>query len=231
MIDNISADTNNSVDSRYSQQDNSLPHSDPTLDKRLKLEKREGESSYSTNPAKPALEVSLLGPNYKLHCNQDNIPIARHQNTPIGILGHCGQRYRPDRHYIKAKQIETLAVDKYKVNGKGIIVTDLLSKGFVSNEKQARATLKHFRKKNILFTLRRRRPQKYYPACLKSEIIKRNIHKEVTGVNFPNSQSNNHPELILQDNILDSLAIRPWKTMSCLYYPKPHCISTRFSLN
>ena len=225
MIDYISADTNNSVDSRYSQQDNSLPHSDPTLDKRLKLEKREGESSYSTNPAKPALEVSLLGPNYKLHCNQDNIPISNQRNTPVGILGHCGQRYRPDRHYIKAKQIETLAADKYKVNGIGIIVTDLLSKGFVSNEKQARATLKHFRKKNILFTLRRRRPQKYYPACLKSEIIKRNIQN--SGVNFPNSQSNNHPELILQDNILDSLAIRTpgrqcsaFITQSPIVYPQ-----------
>jgi hypothetical protein len=143
------------------------------------------------------------GTNNEFHGNRQNTPIANLQNLPIGILGQSGQGYHSDqrkrpRRYTRAERIETLAVCKYRVNGDGIGITDLLSEGLVSKKEQAQVTLKYCLERNILFTLRRRRPQKYYPVCLKSEIIKRNIQKEATGVSntshgLSGSPSVNHP--------------------------------------
>ena len=155
----------------------------------------------------------------EFHSNQKDIPIVNHQNIPIEILGQCGQghhsgKWKKPRRYTKAERIQTLADNKYRANGEGITIEDVTSARLALHKEQAQTTLKYYLKRGILFTLRRRNPQIYYPVCQKSEIIKKNIQKEVTGVNcskpilFPNSQSNNNPELILQDNILDSLAIR-----------------------
>ena len=214
----ISSDTNNPVAFEENQWVDKLPRSSASLANRPQLEESEGQFPTIANPN--LLNVNPLATNKELHSGPENIPIARHQNIPIGILGQCGQGYRPDRHYIKAKQIETLAVDKYKVNGKGIIVTDLLSKGFVSNEKQARATLKYFRKKNILFTLRRWRPQKYYPACLKSEIIKRNIQEGVTGVRYSKRGLLQSKSITSPSQDLDSVIVQTLESYILPLLPK-----------
>ena len=76
-----------------------------------------------------------------------------------------------------------------------------------------RSSSNTFLGREILFTLRRSRPQKYYPVCLKSEIIEKNIQKEVTGVTyskpafFPKNQSNKNTQVTLQA-ALDSLTIQ-----------------------
>ena len=87
------------------------------------------------------------------------------------------------RRYTRAIEIESLAVSKYKSNGKGITYGDLLSNGFAISKSQAQITLKHCFKRNILFTLGNYKPQRYYPDCLKSKISKKNIPVGVKGVN------------------------------------------------
>ena len=154
-----------------------------------------------------------------MNSNPENIPIFRNHNIPVGKLGQCNLGYcsnqlKRSRRYTKAEVIETLASDKYRVNGEGIFFEDLMLAGLALHKKQAQITLKYYLKKNILFTQRRRRPQKYFPISLKSEIIKRNIQKEVTGVIysnqtlFPNNQSYKNAEIILQGKTPDSLAIQ-----------------------
>ena len=116
-----------------------------------------------------------------------NIPIDSSQNIPLALLGQCvGNCSRNDgkqRRYTKAHEIESLAVSKYKSNGEGITYKDLMSKGLAFSKAQAQVTLKHCFKGNILFTLGNYKPQRYYPGCLKSEILKKNIPIGVTGVN------------------------------------------------
>jgi hypothetical protein len=118
-----------------------------------------------------------------------NIPIDSSQNIPLSLLGQCAAKYRSknerQRRYTRAREIETLAVSKYKSNGKGITYKDLLSDGFASNKEQAQITLKYYFKRNILFSLGNYKPQRYYPGCLKSEILKKNIPIEPTGVRLP----------------------------------------------
>lgn len=69
---------------------------------------------------------------------------------------------------------------------KGITFTDMIHSGMARNKKQAQSILKHALKKPVLFTLKKCRPQQYFPISLKSEIMKHhlseNIPKELTGV-------------------------------------------------
>jgi hypothetical protein len=119
-----------------------------------------------------------------------NIPISCSQNIPISLLGQCydddedgSYRTRRSRRYTKAQHIERLAVEKYNKNGKGITFNDLLSERLVSHKEQAQITLKYCLQKNVLFTISNRKPQQYYPTCLKSEIIKnKQINNILVGV-------------------------------------------------
>ena len=96
--------------------------------------------------------------------------------------------HRKRRRYTRAQEVEKLAVDKYTKNGKGTTFNDLLSSGMASHKEQAQITLKHCLRMNLLFTLGNYKPQQYYPICLKSEISKnkllKNIPIEVTGVDY-----------------------------------------------
>jgi len=118
-----------------------------------------------------------------------NIPIRSSQNIPLALLGQYGQcGYTKRRRYTRAQEIEKLAVEKYNKNGKGITFNDLLSAGMVSHKEQAQITLKHCLRMGLLFTLGNYKPQLYYPTCLKSEIFKakitKNIQVGVTEVGF-----------------------------------------------
>jgi hypothetical protein len=123
--------------------------------------------------------------NCDLRVSGRNIPLASNKNILLAQFGQCGTTYnyrtRTRRRYTKAHDIEALAVNKYRTNGKGLTVNDLLSKGVVSHKKQAQITIKHCFGRDILFILRSCKPQQYYPTCLKSE-IKKNIPIEPTGV-------------------------------------------------
>jgi hypothetical protein len=98
---------------------------------------------------------------------------------------------RSRRRYIKAKQTEALAVEKVRKNwSDGITITDLVTSGIAKNKKQAQRMMKYYcKEKKILFTLRRQCPQKYYPSCLKADIIQRarktmeNVLTDLTEVN------------------------------------------------
>jgi hypothetical protein len=111
-----------------------------------------------------------------------NIPIGSGQNIPLALLGQCVPSCSRQRRYTKAREVETLAVNQYKKNGKGITYRDLLSNGLAFNKAQAQITLKHCLARNVLFTLGNYKPQQYYPICIKSEISKKNIPIGVTGV-------------------------------------------------
>ena len=188
MINNISTDTNNSLDFKNNHRDDKLPHSSASFNEEVEFKKSEGRFPIFSSPVSPNLKVHALGTNYGLLYSQKNIPNANPRNIPNRILGQCGQGHRSDqrkgsRRYTRSEHIETLAGNKYRVNGEGITINDLLSEGFVWHKRHAQITIKHCVKRKKLFTLDRSRPQKYYPVCLKSEIIKKNAHKEVTGVN------------------------------------------------
>ncbi|HEU4824582.1 MAG TPA: hypothetical protein VFS97_14255 [Nitrososphaeraceae archaeon] len=114
-----------------------------------------------------------------------NIPIVSGQNIPLALLGQCVASCYRQRRYTKAREIETLAVNQYKKNGKGITYRNLLSNGLAFNKAQAQITLKHCLTRNVLFTLGNYKPQQYHPTCLKSEISKKNIPIKVTGVGYP----------------------------------------------
>jgi hypothetical protein len=118
-----------------------------------------------------------------------NIPSDSRQNVPLASSGQyvtkSGSKGRRQRRYTRAREIETLAIGKYKNYGKGITYKDLLSNKLAFSKMQAQITLKHCFRKNILFTLGNNKPQRYYPVCLKSEILKKNIPIGVTGVGYP----------------------------------------------
>jgi hypothetical protein len=130
-------------------------------------------------------------PDYK------NIPIASCKNIPLALLAQCDGGvvggYARRRRYTRAEQIEKLAVEKYKKNGKGITINDLLSTGLASNKKQSQITLKHCHNQGILFTILAHKPQQYYPVCIKSEILKAKVAKNipiwVTGVGYCSSSN------------------------------------------
>jgi hypothetical protein len=111
----------------------------------------------------------------------ENIPTIFSQNIPIDRLGHQGDvgRGKFRRLYSSAKQIEELAIRKYRENGRGICFADLLLEGIASNKKQAQTKLKHYLRMNVIFTNGNHKPQRYYPSCLKSEILKRITSKSI----------------------------------------------------
>jgi hypothetical protein len=132
-----------------------------------------------------------------------NIPIDFGQNIPLALsrqhLPRHSIRDQNKRRYNKSQTIETVAVNQYKKNGKGITYRDLLPTGIASNKTQAQVTLKHCLARKILFTLGNCKPQQYYPARLKSEILKKNIPIGVTGARYSKagllqskSTTNNH---------------------------------------
>jgi hypothetical protein len=119
----------------------------------------------------------------------ENIPVGKSHNIPLALLGQCNgnscNERMPHRRYTKAKCIEILAITKCKQNGRGISFLDLLSNSLASHKQQAQATLKYCLRSNILFTPYDRKPQQYYPTCLKSEISNKIIPVGAIGVRLP----------------------------------------------
>jgi hypothetical protein len=130
----------------------------------------------------------------------ENILLGSSKNKPLDLAGRCRDL---KRRYTKSKEIEHLAIINYRKNGKGLTFRDLISNGLAVHKIQAQITLKHCLRNDMLFTAADRRPQKYYPTCLKSEIMnkvmQKNIPKELTGVDhFSNQPSNNNDSLVIQ---------------------------------
>jgi hypothetical protein len=102
-------------------------------------------------------------------------------NTPLTNSGNIPQvleaRDFVPRSYTNSNQIIDIAMDEYKKNGRGLTYVSLLDRGLAKNKKQAQYILKYHLKKETFFTLSDSRPQIYYPSCLKSEILKRELQK------------------------------------------------------
>jgi hypothetical protein len=97
-----------------------------------------------------------------------NIPLKNNKFVPLVSRAH---RLIP-RSYISSDQITDIAIKEYEVHKKGLIYRDLIEKGLAKNKRQAQRILKHHRRKETLFTISDKRPQIYYPICLRSEIHK-----------------------------------------------------------
>ena len=83
-----------------------------------------------------------------------------------------------------------MAIDIYKMRGRGITYNDLLDRGFSLHKKLAQDMLKYHLRKGTLFTLEDRRPQQYYPTEIESEIKQKKLQKNTpicpSGVSFSN---------------------------------------------
>jgi hypothetical protein len=119
------------------------------------------------------------------------MPSNSSENIPLVLLEPCRDGDdRCTRRYTRAKEIENLALKKYNETGKGVTFKDLLSSGLVLHKKHAQITLKYCLKRKILFAPSNHKPQQYYPACLRSNVLKAKMSKnmlvEPTGVGLPN---------------------------------------------
>src|SRR5690349_18928546 len=100
-----------------------------------------------------------------------NVPITYKQNVPI------------IREYVRSKEIQDLAFQKYHKNGRGITFNDLILGGIAKTKKQAQRKLKNCLKNRVLFIIQDRKPQEYYPTCIKSQILERkNVPIDPTGL-------------------------------------------------
>jgi hypothetical protein len=105
--------------------------------------------------------------------NVNSSPLTNSKNTPLVLEA----RGIIPRSYINSNQIIDSAIDEYKKDGKGLTFVSLLHRGLAKSKKQAQGILKHHLRHGTLFTLSDKRPQMYYPSCLKSEIRKRELQK------------------------------------------------------
>jgi hypothetical protein len=123
-----------------------------------------------------------------LHPGSDHVPVEE-----LAHKGRC-------RKLITKELIESLAVEKYRSNRKGITIKDLQIKFSVKKAK-AQRSFKYFHSAGVLFTaydlirhgidlLQNKNPQEYYATCIKGEILenakkRRSVLVEPTGVNLP----------------------------------------------
>ncbi len=103
----------------------------------------------------------------------NNAPVTNDKNTPLVLEAQDLVL----RSYIDSNQIIEIAIDEYKKHGRGLTYVSLQARGLAESKRQAQNILKFHLRRGILFTLSDKRPQMYYPPCLKSEIRKRELQK------------------------------------------------------
>ena len=120
-------------------------------------------------------------------------PLTNGENTPLVL---AAQVFVP-RSYSNLNQIVDTAIDEYKKHGKGLTYVSLQDRGLAESKKQAQNILKHHLRKGALFTISDKRPQVYYPSCLRSEILKDQLQKNTPvdpiGVSLPTIPSLSSP--------------------------------------
>jgi hypothetical protein len=114
----------------------------------------------------------------------ENPLLAPHRITQHALVGSVSQG---NRSYNFSHSITDLAVDRFRQTGKGITYKDLMDAGIVVHKRQAQEVLKYQLRIGNLFTIQDKRPQKYYPTKIKSEVVekvaKRNTPIQPSGVN------------------------------------------------
>ena len=131
-----------------------------------------------------------------LTANSKNVLPQRDESVPVAKpvqVGCCRER-------ITKEIVESLGIEKYRTNGKGITIEDITAKCAVKKSK-AQRSLKYFHSIRVLFTaqdliqegihlLRNKNPQEYFAVCMKSEILenlkkRKSVPVQPTGVNLP----------------------------------------------
>jgi hypothetical protein len=142
--------------------------------------------------------------------NERNTPLGNKKNTPLAL---AAQTYCSGyRRYTNSDSIIDIAIEKFRKNQRGITFKDLMKQGLAVHKRQAQETLKYYRRKGTLFTLKLRRPQEYFASTIRSEVIKIKSSKippiDPTGVthNYHTHLSSrpslsNNPETIIIESL------------------------------
>ena len=103
--------------------------------------------------------------------NVNSSPLTNGKHSPLVLEA----RDFVPKSYTNSNQIIDIAIDEYKKCGRGLTYASLLDRGQAKNMRQAQNILKYHLRRGALFTLSDKRPQMYYPSCLKSEILKKEL--------------------------------------------------------
>jgi hypothetical protein len=139
--------------------------------------------------------------------SENNVPIDSQEDVLIAT----SVRSRPLRHsVITSKDVQALAIKKFKGRKKGITFNDLIAQ-FSISKRSAQRKLKDCRKRGILFSLEKHKPQEFYPTCSRAEVIeylnkKKNVPVDPTGV----TSHHNPLEQQKAQNLLDILLMLPF---------------------
>jgi hypothetical protein len=121
-----------------------------------------------------------------------SVPVELDQIVPVGLLDHRGKN-------ISSKEIKNLAVEKFKKSKKGITFVDLREK-FGINKSRAQRKLKNCcekdrfpSEKKVLFAPENHKPQRYYPKCLKADVIEYLNERNNVPVNPTEVGHSKHP--------------------------------------
>lgn len=130
-----------------------------------------------------------------------NTPLGDNKNTPLAL---AAPTYRSSyRRYTNSDSIIDIAIRKFRKNKRGITFKDLIKQDLALHKRQAQDTLKYYRRKGILFTLKLRRPQEYFACAIKSEVIESISSKKITPID-PTGVTNYLPPF---SNCLDNIVI------------------------
>jgi hypothetical protein len=152
------------------------------------------------------------------------------------------------------KKIEEIAIRKYKTCGHGLNFIDVME-DFHIRKRQAQLTLKHQHNKGVFFTakdlgrqgvnlMKNKKPQEYFPSCIKAEILENFKKKKYTNSSAPESLSTTiHPfqkdaiatafEYQRAHSLLDTLLLLPYRTpyihrlLLILRINRKHCAELR----
>jgi hypothetical protein len=124
------------------------------------------------------------------------------------------------RQRISPNEIENLAITKYQNCGLGITINDIIQK-FQCKKTKAQKKMKLLckesinkkgeRKKPILFTLKRTKPQQYFPNCIRATIIENKKKRLIdsTGTDYSNKPSSHYPlHYAIENQIVQSFLIQ-----------------------
>jgi hypothetical protein len=153
---------------------------------------------------------------YVLPQKDESVPVVEQVQ-----VGRC-------RKLITKKQVESIAIEKYKVKRNGITIKDIRTKYSVKKSK-AQRSLKYFHSIGVLFTakdlirkgihlLQNKNPQEYFPTCLRAEILetlkkRKGVPVQATGVNLPKDSIYslfNAIEHQKAHNFLEALVLLPY---------------------
>jgi hypothetical protein len=110
----------------------------------------------------------------------DDITPLTIKNTPLvltPVISSLNEK-KNKRRYIHSEEVQDLAARKYKKSGAGLTYLDLMDAGLAISKRQAQDTLKYCLLSETLFTIGDRRPQRYYPISIRSEILKNKLANE-----------------------------------------------------